>query len=247
MDWIKDNVSYLKYRRLKTVQIEGEHQRARDLISNFHPIGSQFVYANCYLSDKIIYITDGIEQVLGYNADDADCLAFFYDKIHPDDVEKVKNLTIKAIKAGSDRYGISPMKHIFNIIYRIKTSDGTYIKIHRQTGKLTQDPNGDMLTSFGIITDVSRLSNTQEVQGYMSGPEIPDYRFSVTEKNPKVLFTKREREIIDLLAKGLNSEKIGEKLFISRETVNTHRRNILEKSGVKNSTALMAYVFKNGY
>lgn len=247
MDWIKENVHYLKNHRLTAGEIEAEHQRAREYIRNFHPIGSQFVYAVSYLSDEIIYLTDGVKKMLGFEPGEINNLDFFYERVHPDDLESVKKLTIQAIKAGADKYGIKPMEHVFNVIYRIGNSNGRYIKIHRQTGKLTHDENGVMLTSFGIITDVSRLSDTQKVQGYMTGPEIPDYRFVDHKNSPKANFTDREMEIIDLMAKGMSSEKIGEKLYISKDTVNTHRRNILGKSGVNNSAALMAYVFKNGY
>jgi DNA-binding NarL/FixJ family response regulator len=44
-------------------------------------------------------------------------------------------------------------------------------------------------------------------------------------------FSKREIEIIQLAEKGLSTEQIAEKLFLSPYTVNTHRANILKKSG----------------
>ena len=46
-------------------------------------------------------------------------------------------------------------------------------------------------------------------------------------------YSNREFEIINLIASGLNTEQVAEKLFLSRETVSTHRRNILKKSGKK--------------
>ena len=46
-----------------------------------------------------------------------------------------------------------------------------------------------------------------------------------------MFFQIREFEIIKLIESGLSSEQIAEKLFMSRYTVNTHRRNILEKTG----------------
>jgi DNA-binding CsgD family transcriptional regulator len=45
------------------------------------------------------------------------------------------------------------------------------------------------------------------------------------------IFSDREFEIIKLVQEGLDSEKIAEKLFLSRHTVNTHRKNILNKTG----------------
>lgn len=47
--------------------------------------------------------------------------------------------------------------------------------------------------------------------------------------------TKREKEVLKYIAAGLNSGEIGEKLFISTATVDTHRRNIRSKLGIKNN------------
>ncbi|NPA35754.1 MAG: response regulator transcription factor [Chlorobi bacterium] len=49
----------------------------------------------------------------------------------------------------------------------------------------------------------------------------------------------REREIIELIIKGFSSQEISEKLFISINTVNTHRRNLLEKNNFKNTKELL--------
>jgi len=53
--------------------------------------------------------------------------------------------------------------------------------------------------------------------------------------------SKQEVNIVRLLAKGLNSKQIGESLHISRHTVDTHRRKILEKTACKNSVDLIVY------
>lgn len=51
--------------------------------------------------------------------------------------------------------------------------------------------------------------------------------------------TKREREILDLLSKGMTSPEISELLFISSRTVDTHRFNMMKKMGAKNTTSLL--------
>ncbi len=56
--------------------------------------------------------------------------------------------------------------------------------------------------------------------------------------------SKREVEIIRLICKGLNSKEIGEKLHISKHTVDTHRRNILDKTNCKNAVDLVRYASK---
>jgi len=49
----------------------------------------------------------------------------------------------------------------------------------------------------------------------------------------------REREIIELIIKGLSSLEIAEKLYISVNTVNTHRRNLLEKNNFRSTKELL--------
>lgn len=56
--------------------------------------------------------------------------------------------------------------------------------------------------------------------------------------------SKREVDIVRLIAKGMNSNEIGDKLFISKHTVDTHRRTILHKTNCKNSIELVIYSSK---
>lgn len=58
--------------------------------------------------------------------------------------------------------------------------------------------------------------------------------------------TKREVEIIRLVCQELNSKEIADQLFIAEFTVNTHRRNILSKLGMKNTPALINFAQQNG-
>lgn len=57
--------------------------------------------------------------------------------------------------------------------------------------------------------------------------------------------TTREIEIIKLLAKGLSSPEIAERLFISENTVETHRRNILRKTNTHSTVELINYSRSN--
>lgn len=55
----------------------------------------------------------------------------------------------------------------------------------------------------------------------------------------------REIEIIKLLAEGLTSQQIAEKLFISENTVKTHRKNILRKTELHNTSQLVQFALNN--
>jgi DNA-binding CsgD family transcriptional regulator len=52
--------------------------------------------------------------------------------------------------------------------------------------------------------------------------------------------SKREREILTLISRGLTSRDIAKEIFLSLNTINTHRRNILRKTGAKNTLAVVA-------
>lgn len=60
-------------------------------------------------------------------------------------------------------------------------------------------------------------------------------------------FSNREIEVIQLLSKGFTTMEIAEFLFISSETVCTHRRNMLAKWNCRNCTELVARCIKKGF
>ncbi|MEQ9442993.1 MAG: response regulator transcription factor [Cyclobacteriaceae bacterium] len=57
--------------------------------------------------------------------------------------------------------------------------------------------------------------------------------------------TKREREILKLIAEEYTNPEIAEKLYISPRTVDTHRRNLILKLNVKNTAGLVRYAIKH--
>ena len=59
--------------------------------------------------------------------------------------------------------------------------------------------------------------------------------------------SKREIEVLYLIAQGLTNSQIAEKLFISPLTVDSHRKNLLLKTGAKNSAALIKFAVDQGY
>jgi len=65
-----------------------------------------------------------------------------------------------------------------------------------------------------------------------------------TEEN--VQLTRREKEILSLICQELSNPAIAEKLFISQETVNSHRKNLLRKLNVKNTAGMVKYAMGKG-
>ena len=59
-----------------------------------------------------------------------------------------------------------------------------------------------------------------------------------------VIISERELEVIKLIAEGYTNHEIADKLFLSPHTVNTHRKNIMQKLGVNNTAAIVMYAVK---
>lgn len=63
----------------------------------------------------------------------------------------------------------------------------------------------------------------------------------------KNTLSKREREILSLVAREKTSQQIAEQLFISELTVETHRKNIMIKTNIKSTVGLVKYAIREGY
>ena len=69
---------------------------------------------------------------------------------------------------------------------------------------------------------------------------------SAREIRSDIDLSKRESEILLLIAEGLTNNEIAEKLFTSRRTVEGHRQNLLEKIGARNTASLIRLAVKHG-
>jgi DNA-binding NarL/FixJ family response regulator len=84
---------------------------------------------------------------------------------------------------------------------------------------------------FSEETEEKHLSNNLRIEKQVS---------TLTE------LSSREKEILVLIAHEYNTAEIAEKTFISLNTVNTHRKNLLSKLNAKNTAGLVKYAVENG-
>ncbi len=66
------------------------------------------------------------------------------------------------------------------------------------------------------------------------------------DKDIQIPLTKREQEILTLIAKEYSNPEIAKELYISIRTVDTHRRNLLDKLQAKNTAGLVKFAIKFG-
>lgn len=92
------------------------------------------------------------------------------------------------------------------------------------------------------------LHAIQSGKNYYS-PELFDFFTKKVVSEPRsdeeVQFTRREKEVLQLICDGLNNKEIADKLFISERTVVGHKSNLLAKTNCKSSVGLLSYAIKN--
>ncbi|HEX5171751.1 MAG TPA: response regulator transcription factor [Cyclobacteriaceae bacterium] len=83
----------------------------------------------------------------------------------------------------------------------------------------------------------------------LKGEPVSDYlnqEYNTPLKTPAIHFTKRDKELIKLLAQGFASKDISSSLGLTLRTVETYRSRLLEKVNVKNTSELLLYVHRIG-
>jgi DNA-binding NarL/FixJ family response regulator len=68
-----------------------------------------------------------------------------------------------------------------------------------------------------------------------------------TKPASEIVITRRELEVLMLIAEGMTNNEIARKLFISFTTVDTHRKNLLEKFSAKNTAELVKLAFQHKF
>lgn len=136
-----------------------------------------------------------------------------------------------------------------NYSFRLQTPLGR-VRIYQQTIPLGLNENGYPYLFLALQSDVTEFNVDQGItyKAILNEPGKPA-RVMLTgeEENTENPLTEREKEIVQQLADGLDANAIADKLFISEGTVRTHRKNILEKTGAKNSVHLVRMAVANGW
>ena len=133
--------------------------------------------------------------------------------------------------------------------FRIKTANGI-VSFYQQTIPLALNDEGYPYLMLAVVSNVSEFKTSKAIH-YKATLNLPGEPIKVlisgTSEDILSSLTSREKEIVNHLAEGRDSQVIADKLFISHDTVRTHRRNILEKTGAKNTVHLVRLAVANGW
>ncbi|WP_136480222.1 LuxR C-terminal-related transcriptional regulator [Cognatitamlana onchidii] len=201
---------------------------------------------------KFEYISKNFKACTGL--DDADMrlkgMRYFWSRMHPDDLElwlqalnELMNFTLSEISV-ADR---SKMSYTWN--YRFMTSGGEYVNMVQNTTPLEFDSHNKPVVGLAHYTVLPSAIEMQICASAKLLNENKEYETvyfnNFSQKLLSSGISNRERDIIRLLVLNYSSKVIGEKLNISSNTVDTHRRNILKKLNIASTGELVGMLKLN--
>lgn len=197
-----------------------------------------------------VYVSSTFEGLLGWNIEEAQKPGHEYidSRMHPEDIEHLNQvssrffeLVLKVKK--EDRANMLHYKMVLD--YRTLGRDGSYVRVIEQHKLLEFDCNDNVWLSLSML-DISPDQDLKSLCRYRLVNALTGELYHLPKDNLPANLSLREQEILQLLAKGLISKQIADKLFISVNTVNTHRQRIIEKLSVSNTTEAVQYAARLG-
>lgn len=201
-------------------------------------IHSYFFIFDCF-HNTILFTNTAFETVTNYNANDF-TLDFLLKIIHPEDLNYFFECEESYLEFTNNLSFNEHFKYTHCYSYRIKTNSGDYIRVFQECQALEVNNSGHLTKT---------LVNHKKID-YSETPPIRDFKIYDKSQNSYIdvenrfNLTKRELEILNLIKNGMNSQQISDTLNISKNTILTHRKNILNKS---NSSSFIELIKKLSY
>jgi DNA-binding CsgD family transcriptional regulator len=203
-------------------------------------MNNQFIYVADAIQMKIHFTSRGSQQILGIPPEE---LSFYHfmEATHPCDIQRLNLGRAKLLKISQELFIAEKGSCLLSTNYKIRTLSGTYSDFLIQAYAYFTTIPYKTVFFIKIHTNIDWHKKIKHGYHYYVGNDLSYFKYPDEELLQKGnIFSGREFEIIKLIESGLGSEEIADKLFLSVHTVNTHRRNILEKSG-KASIADLIY------
>jgi DNA-binding CsgD family transcriptional regulator len=237
---IQDFVRVLNQERL--ISDTGKFEFPHHILEQLMVYPNQFFYVLNVPSSTVEYMSPHFEKILGYPTQPL-TVPFLYEIVHPEDLPIVLE-AIDYVYRFVFTHKVRPFLNSFQMDYRVKHSQGHYVQVLRQTMGMVASQDMTHLYNLSICTDISSDKKQGPVEVSFSGEDVKDAHFSTKEFYAPTLHPKlnpRELEILQHLSQAKTSEDIGKELFISKNTVDTHRRNLLHKLQAKNTLELILF------
>ncbi|WP_026463234.1 response regulator transcription factor [Adhaeribacter aquaticus] len=197
------------------------------------------------------YISQNVGELVGYESEQFlnKGLNFFNQIAHPDDLSKT---WISARQTWEFLLSQTPNQRKqfrFTNSYRVLKPTGEAVEILEQNSVLQLDSLGNITHLLGVCSDVTQIKQGGNFAVPIAAPVSDTGYFpapTVDSDIGKPILSKRELEIVKLIAAGYGSKYIADKLCISFHTVNTHRQKIIEKTQAKTAGGVVQFAINQG-
>lgn len=200
-------------------------------------------------------VSDSLTTVLGHDPETFS-LQKLLDGVHPEDFPfamQCETRIAEFIKENLVPDKLFSYKYCYS--FRQLHASGVYRNFMMQTSVLRVNEEGALLKVFGVHTDITDYATPYNRNLYFTGlngtsscliTDVWDGKISQKEGILEGV-TARERQVLGLLSEGNTTEEIADILHISRETVISHRKNLLRKTNSKNTVDLVARCIRSGW
>ena len=229
-----------------------------DLVDSFHLKESTVAaFTRCGSKSGSAFLSHNFTRVFGYPRKlfiEGD-LQFVIKRLHPDDLQGfIRFAETSTLNASPWNEGKGNAVH--EHCYRLKHFNGKWIWIRQRVIVLSVTPDRHIDSAL-ILFDDCTVEKEAELNRHASMVEksrkssklldmLAPVSIAQTKREKLRLaledhasLTPREKEIMQLVSQGASSKEIAAKLFISRHTVESHRKHILHKLSVKNAPEMV--------
>lgn len=217
---------------------------------NIFQVGDYYYFVFNPPAITIEFVSESITDLLGY-APHEFTLETLMAVIHPDDLPHFINFEATVTQFWSELPPEKVLKYKSRYDYRLRKKDGSYIRILQQIVTIHTDEDGAVLRTFVVHTDISHLKkDNRMVLSFIGLDGEPSYIDvdPIQKLSPSIeILTRREKEILQLLAQNYTSKQIAEALHISHRTVATHRKNIHRKTETSTVLELVQLAVNKGW
>lgn len=192
-------------------------------------LNNQFFYFADLLKLKIIFTSKKSLDIIGVHPNDFDPQTII-NKTHPDELSRLLNARTKLFEISGDLLTAKKSHFLFSTNIKTQNSQGSYSNILHQLYFFYSEVNKSVYL-INILNNIDWYVKNKKGFHYYIGDNLSYFKYP-NEELLKLgnVFSHREFEIIKLIDQGLSTKEIAQKLFISPYTVNTHRRNIINKT-----------------
>jgi DNA-binding CsgD family transcriptional regulator len=206
----------------------------------------QFIIVGDLIQVNVFYASKGYYDFFGQIPAESYPLAVF-ENGRPDIKERFSVARSKLFSIAHDMFIKQSGKRLLSSNFTIKNCNGCYIDLMIQCYMVYSEIPYRSVFVIMVHTDITNITQHKHGFHFYEGQDVSFFRFP--DKQLLMtgnVFTNREYEIIKCIADGLDSQQIAEKLFLSIHTVNTHRKNMLNKTGSRTTLELVIELKKRG-